>query len=224
MPKETFSIPAGATDRYVFTTNVVKLIVTNGAKWKVPEEKITRLNTSFLDYSVKFSVANNRNTQSPAATAARNAAGEVVVADVNDIYTHYLLNNEDLSTEDREALHIHQTGGGGTASLAPDTTPVIAFTSEEIGALRLVYSDSSKPGTHAKPDNVAFCELRYSIGSATAPATPADCPESANISRSHAAIQFAPEQRGKTIYAFARWVNRNGKTGPWSGMVTALVP
>ncbi len=68
-----------------------------------------------------------------------------------------------------------------------------------------------------------FCELRYQVGG-TAPATPADCNETANISRSHAALQFEPEDRGKAVYLFARWTNRNGKTGPWGGMLTGLVP
>ena len=133
------------------------------------------------------------------------------------------MNNDAITSADKEALHIHESAGGGSISPAPITTPFITLTSEEIGALRVIYSDSSAPGTHYKPTNVAFCELWYQIGG-TAPATPTDCNQSANISRSHAPLQFAPEHRGKAVYAFARWVNRNGKTGPWSGMVTALVP
>jgi len=223
MSQETFSNPSGSTAQHDFAANAVTLITPKAKDWGVPDERVTKMTASFADYDAKYAVTSNPTTRSPAATASRNATWEVMNADLNDVYKHYLLNNDAISPADKEALHIHETGGGGSISPTPITTPFITLTSEEIGALRVVYSDSSAPGTHYKPDNVAFCELWYQIGG-TAPATPTDCNESANISRSHAPLQFAPADRGKAVYVFARWVNRNGKTGPWSGMVTALVP
>ncbi len=223
MSLETFSIPAGPTAQHEFAANAVKLITTNASAWNIPAEKVTKLTASFADYDAKYAVTSNPSTQSPAATVARNTAWEVLDVDLNDSYKHYLLNNDAISSADKEALHIHNSSGGGPSTTAPTTTPIISLTIEEIGALRINYSDSSAPGTHYKPDNVAFCEVWYQVGG-TAPLTPADCNESTNISRSHTPIQFAPEQRSKMVYAFARWVNKNGKVGPWSGMVAAIVP
>jgi len=223
MSQETFSIPSGPSAQHGFAANAVKLVTINAKDWGVSDAKVTKLTASFTDYDTKYSVTNNPITRSPAATTARNTAWEVVNIDLNDVYKHDLLNNDAITSADKEALHIHVSAGGGAITPAPTTTPIVSLTSEEIGALHVVYSDSSAPGTHYKPDNVVFCELYYQIGG-TAPVTPAECNQSANISRSHAPLQFAPENRGKAVYAFARWVNRNGKTGPWSGMVTALVP
>jgi hypothetical protein len=223
MSQETFSIPSGPTAQHEFAANAVTLITPKAVDWGVPAEKVTKMTASFTNYDAKYGITSNPTTRSPTATTARNAAWEVLIVDLNDVYKHYLLNNDAITSADKEALHIHESAGGGSITPAPITTPFVTLTSEEIGALRVIYSDSSAPGTHYKPDNVVFCELWYQIGG-TAPATPAECPESANISRSHAPLQFAPEHRGKAVYAFARWVNRNGKTGPWSGMVTALVP
>jgi hypothetical protein len=56
------------------------------------------------------------------------------------------------------------------------------------------------------------------------PVTASDCHDRNYVSRSHASITFENEQRGKILYAFARWVNKNGKYGPWSGMISALIP
>jgi len=223
MSQETFSIPSGPTAQREFAANAVKLITPKAKDWDVPDERVTKLTASFASYDAFYAVTINPTTRSPAATTARNAAWEVVKVDLNDVYKHYLLNNDAIIPADKEALHIHESASGSTITPAPTTTPLVTLTSEEIGALRVVYSDSSAPGTHYKPDNVAFCELWYQIGG-TAPATPTECNESANISRSHSPLQFDPEYRGKAVYAFARWVNRNGKTGPWSGIVTALVP
>jgi len=223
MSQETFSISSGPNAQHEFAANAVKLVTPKAKEWGVPDALVTKLTASFTNYDAKYVITSNPSTRSPAATTARNTAWEVVKADLNDLYKHYLLNNDAITPDEKDALHINESAGGGVSTPAPNTMPIVALASEEIGALRVIYSDSSVPGTHYKPDNVAFCELRYQIGG-TAPATPADCNNSANISRSHAAIQFEPQDRGKAVYLFARWVNRNGKTGPWSGILTGLVP
>ena len=223
MSQETFSIPFGPSVQHEFAANAVKLVTAKAKEWDVPDAMVTKLTASFTNYDAKYATTSNPITRSPAATTARNTAWEVVKADLNDLYKHYLLNNDAITPDEKEALYINESAGGGAVTPAPSTMPIVVLTSEGSGALHVIYSDSSAPGTHYKPDNVVFCELRYQVGG-TAPATPADCNETANITRSHAALQFEFQDRGKTVYLFARWVNRNGKTGPWSNMQTGLVP
>ena len=223
MAKETYSIPNAPNDRYDFERNVISLSKTNAAVWGIPDTVITNLTTLQAAYEIEYNVANNKNTQSPAVTAARDAAWEPLKESLSDLYNHYLINNNSISVSDKDALFIHYSGtGGGKSAPAPTTTPLITLLSEEISVLHVVYSDSTTPGKHYKPDNVAFCELAYLVG--TAPSSVSDCTERINVSRSHKAIVFSESQRGKIIYAFARWVNRNGKFGPWSGISTALIP
>ena len=42
--------------------------------------------------------------------------------------------------------------------------------------------------------------------------------------RSPHKFAFPPEQRGKTVYLAARWQNRRGELGPWSAIVSAIIP
>jgi hypothetical protein len=35
---------------------------------------------------------------------------------------------------------------------------------------------------------------------------------------------FDPEQRGQTVYISGRWQNRRGELGPWSDIVSAIIP
>ena len=224
MSKETYSIPAAPTARYDFERNAIDLFIANATRWGIPPEKLTAITDKKTDYELKYSITNNRSTQSPAATAAREAAWALLENDLIDLYDHHVLNNDAISVNDKEALHIHQMGSGGNSSAAaPTTTPVVTLAVEEISVLHPVFTDSATPGTHSKPANVAFCEINYKLD-APAPTTPSDCTERANFTRSHEAIVFTPAQRGKTVYGFARWVNRNGKTGPWSGLFTAIIP
>ena len=223
MSKETYSTPTSPSACYDFEKDIISLCVLNAIAWGIPPEKITAITALRTDYELKYGITSNRSTQSPAATAAREAAWSSLKDGLIDLFNHYLLNNDAISVEDKEALHIHLTaGGGGSVSPAPTSTPIISLTAEEISVLHVVYADSASPASRSKPLNVAFCEVVCKIGEL--PASPAECSERYNISRSHESIIFTPEQRGKTLYGFARWVNKNGKQGPWSGLFSAIIP
>lgn len=224
MSKETYSIPAGPTARFDFQRNAIETCTPNAVPWGISPDRLTKIIPIRADYEQKYAIANNPSTQSPAATAAREAAWEVYKPYLVDLYDHDILNNDAIPASEKDALHVHYTStGGGIPASEPTTTPVITLAAEKISVLNVIYADSATPATHSKPDNVAFCELVYKVD-APAPAGPAECSERVNIGRSHEAIVFTPDQRGKTIYAYARWVNRNGKVGPWSGVVTAIIP
>jgi len=224
MSKETYSIPTGPTARFDFQRNAITLTRAYAAAWGIAEPILLLVAGLATTYELKYAVANNKSTQSPGATTARDAAWVPLEVALIDLYDHYLVNHDAISAADKDALHIHSSvGSTGTPSVAPTSTPVVMLVSEEISVLHVVYSDSAAPGTHYKPANVAFCEINYKVGD-PAPTTVAQCVERYNIGRSHEGIVFGPEARGKMIYAYARWVNRNGKFGPWSGMVSALIP
>lgn len=224
MSQESYSIPDGPTARYSFQRDVIPLITTNATAWSVPAAKITALATKRASYELKFAAASNKSTKSPSTVAARDASWESLVIDLIDIYNHHLLNNAAIPAADRETLHINKKeGNSGIPTPAPITTPILFLVSEEISVLHAVYSDSATPTSHSKPANVAFCEICYKIGD-PAPTTVADCPTHYFISRSHEAIAFPPEMRGKTIHMFARWVNKNSKTGTWSNKISAIIP
>jgi hypothetical protein len=224
MSKETYRIPIGPTGQYDFQRNTLGYAKANAQAWGIPDTKLVRIAGLSTDYELKYALANNKNTQSPAATAARKGAWNLLEPELIDLYDHHLINNDAISIADKEALHIHGISGySGSPAPAPISTPVVTLVSEEISVLHVVYSDSAAPGTHYKPANVAFCELNYKLGE-PAPTGVEQCTERYNIARSHEGITFSSDQRGKMIYVYARWVNKNGKQGPWSGPVSALIP
>ena len=223
MPKETYTIPVNPTEFNDFQGNAIDLCMTNADAWGIPEGTMTAITVKRTDFERKYSVANNKSTRSVANTAARDAAWDLLKMDLVELYDQYILNNADIAAAEKEAMHIHFMAGGGGSTPAPSTTPIVTLTSEEISVLHVNYSDSASPGTHAKPINVAFCELWYKVGG-PASTGPNDCPARSNVSRSHERIVFEPDDRGKTVYGYAHWVNKNGKTGPWSGQITAIVP
>lgn len=224
MGQETYNIPTTPNACFDYQRNLITRCIAGATAWGITPAKLTALAPFRTAYETAFLAASNTGLQNPAATAARDASWVAYLPYIEDLLKHNILNNVAISAADKVALAIHTTGGNTTAPApAPATMPIVSLVPEEAAALHVVYADAATPSIHSKPANVAFLEVVYKFD-APAPASPAECHERINVSRSHEAIHFEPTQRGKTIYAYARWVNRNGKQGPWSGQVMAFVP
>lgn len=224
MSKESYCIPKGVFNRYNFQRDTVEQCKTNGVEWGVSPDKLTLLIARSNTYTKKYQVTANPTTQSPGATAARNTAWKELKISLIDIYDHHLINNESINIEHKKVLHINLNEEDPiVSSPPPTTTPIITLTTEGVSTLRIIYSDSDSLNTHKKPDNVVFCEICCKIGD-PAPTSIDECLTRFNISRSHQIIVFKPEERGKIIHVYPRWVNRNGKVGTFGNKVTAMIP
>jgi len=226
MITETVSIPTKLLEQYAFQETVVEMVTENATKWVILPAEVTALTAQQADYEGKYAVAANGKTQSPAVTEARNSSWEILEEMIINMYNHHLLNNPLITTDDKTALHINFTGRAPrVASDAPITTPVASFISEEIATLHVNFADSSNTGSHSKPHGVDFMEIQAKIGLASAPPASVDeCNQTFEVSRNHQAIEFAAEDRGKTIFAYARWVTATGKKSKFSGMFSGLIP
>jgi len=225
MALESFTIPDSLPERFDYQRNATEIIPGNATAWGVPAPLVEELIAAHLDYEKTCVATTNSGVHNPIATAAREKAWALLKVTLSEIYEKYLLYNDAIDSDTRIALHIHPLAGGGAGTItpAPRTTPIVTLSLQEISVLHVMYSDSATPSSHAKPDGVAFCEFAYKID-LPAPETPKDCTERFFISRSNTAMVFEPEQRAKRIYGFARWVNKNSKTGPWSDVITAIIP
>lgn len=105
MSKETYNIATNPKPSYDFQKDVISLCILRAITWGIADEKINNITTLSTDYELKYNVANNRSTQSPARFMD---SGERLI----DLFNHHLLNNDAIVPEDKKALHIHLTGGG----------------------------------------------------------------------------------------------------------------
>ncbi|MDR1130378.1 MAG: hypothetical protein LBK96_05310, partial [Prevotellaceae bacterium] len=81
----------------------------------------------------------------------------------------------------------------------------------------------SKSGRRAKPEGVHGYEIRYAI--VDAPATDwAQLVESAFSTRSTFRMAFTGKQRGKLLSFALRYENTRGVKGPWTEIMTTVIP
>jgi hypothetical protein len=76
---------------------------------------------------------------------------------------------------------------------------------------------------HGKPKGVLGAEMRWLLAE-TSPKMWSELPNNEFVTRSPLCLAFAGQDRGRWIHLAARWKNRRGKVGPWTEIISAVVP
>ena len=226
MVSESISIPTGVAAFFEFEKYVIAQCITNETLWGVPAPKLLSIASTKTVFENFYAITFNKQTRNVASTAARDQMWDKLELAIRDLFNTCLLNNPAITAEDKAALGIKITDSSQkTSGKVPVTTPVTSFTSEEISVLHVIIADSNNTDSHAKPHGIGYMEIAAKLDIATAaPASVADCTLRYHVSRNHEPIEFEDTERGKTFFAYSRWVKTNGDSSPWSGMVSAIIP
>jgi hypothetical protein len=113
-------------------------------------------------------------------------------------------------------------GGGGGHNPDPDNYPDYNIDTSVIRRLGIHFYDHGSK-SHAKPHGVHGAEVCWAI-LGTAPLSVDELIHSAFDTRSPFTLDFSESERGKTVWFCLRWENTTGKKGPWSEIVSAIIP
>jgi hypothetical protein len=113
-------------------------------------------------------------------------------------------------------------GRGNASNPSPKKRPDFGIDSSMIRRLTIRYRDQDAT-SRAKPHGVHGVEIRWAI----LDAAPTDISELINSSfdtRSPFTLEFAEHERGKTVWFCLRWESTTGEKGPWSEIISAIIP
>ena len=223
---ETISFPTTISACFDFEQFIIDMATANATDWGVDDTKLTKMASVRTVYEKWYKVTVNKQNRCMSATSSRNQAWGILKNDLIDLFNTSLLYNPAISNEDKTSMGIKLTDTTKkSAGRKIISSPLVLFSSEETSILHVVYSDSNNIELHAKPEGIGFLELAAKIDVATAaPDSVAECLLRYHISRSHEPIIFDNADRGKTFFAYTRWVTTNGNSGPWSGLVSGIIP
>ena len=132
-----------------------------------------------------------------------------------------LRSNTRLTDDERRALGIHIRDTKPTPTPAPTSFPVVAIDTSMMRRLTISFRDSATKSA-AKPKGVHGAEIKWLIVSEKPLVE--DLINSAFDTRTPYTLEFADDQRGKTVWVCLRWENTRGEKGPWGDMESAIVP
>jgi hypothetical protein len=126
-----------------------------------------------------------------------------------------------VTDDDRRAMGIY-IDPSHHPNPEPDTTVEFEIDTGVIRCLSVRFHDAGST-SRAKPHGVHGAEIRWAILAAP-PQKVDDLTNSAFDTRSPYTFRFEENQRGQTVFFCLRWENTTGQKGPWSEIVSAIIP
>jgi hypothetical protein len=126
-----------------------------------------------------------------------------------------------VTDDDRMAVGIYPPAPP-TPSPVPKKIPLIVVDTSTVRVLVFGFHDDDTK-SHAKPHGVHGMEMKWGILESP-PKSIDELIHSSFDTKSPLPLTFSEEERGRTVYFCGRWENTRGEKGPWSLIMTAIVP
>ena len=132
------------------------------------------------------------------------------------------MHNPQVTDADRKSMGLPVYDRKPTPVTPPTTRPEIEVRFTQIMEHFLHVRDSESKSS-AKPPHVIGFEIWRRVGGDTEP-TYDEMQFVEMATRSPHLVQYGAADRSKTVSYASRWVNSRGEKGPWSEIVSAIVP
>ncbi len=219
--ENTLSIPDLASEFDLYQKNAVAIFIAKAVAYGILSAAITNLAPMTAKWNGYVSACEMDSTKGVSATENRNLYQPIYAAAIRSIIELYLLDNVDVLPADALTLNIHTSTGKKTSIPAPTSTVIAKVKYMEALAMYFLFTDSVS-GKRKRPKGVVFVELAY-IVDVVPPLSVAVCMGRVFVNRSNNKVTFASTDVGKKAYCFGRYVNSNGKCGPWCAMFSATI-
>jgi hypothetical protein len=192
-------------------------------RFGIPDDVWKELLDMQADYQNKYRVAYNPETHTPSAIERRREVRKVYEARLRIVIKGYITYNPTVADDERKdlGLPVHKTGH--TPSPVATEAPDVEVDISTIGWLFIYFFMRGGRHKNRKPAGQHGVEVAWLISNMP-PARWAELTHSTVDTRSPFRISFENDQRGKTVYFALRWENTRGERGPWSEIMSAIIP
>ncbi|MDR0582479.1 MAG: hypothetical protein LBG31_05915 [Prevotellaceae bacterium] len=216
-------IPRKDKDLLTWTTNFLAVLASILPRIEFPAEEHAALTALLNTFRAKLAIADAPATRTKAAVQDKNDARDALVEKTRQSTNEYLTFNHRVTNGDRDnlGLPIHKK----TRTDAPVATdaPDCDVNTAVAGQVTFYYYPKGGKRSSAKPDGQHGAEFAWAI--LEAPTTDwNDLTHSSFDTDPPLTLKFEGPDRGKTLYYAIRWENTRGLKGPWSPIVSVIIP
>ncbi|MDR0560148.1 MAG: hypothetical protein LBG92_08245 [Prevotellaceae bacterium] len=215
-------IPSRDVDFLQWTNNFMNYLGSALTRLNFPEDKYQSLVLLQSDFEQQLTAAKTPATRTSLSVKAKNVARSVLEKELRQYIKAYLTYSVDITDVDRNGLGLPVHKTSRTPSPVAETYPDYEIDSRVIRRLTVHFFDSTNR-SKAKPAGQHGAEIRWGIFDA--PPTSIDAlSHSVFDTRTPMTLSFDENQRGKVVYFCLCWENTRGEKGPWSEIISAVVP
>ncbi|MDR0754368.1 MAG: hypothetical protein LBF04_03165 [Prevotellaceae bacterium] len=216
-------IPRADNKFLVWLKTMVAYLLTKATEWGVPRDDVNEIETLTADFETALETTENPLTRTKVAIQVKNDARKVVESKTRVLLKAYVTYNPAVSDADREAMGLPIHKNKRTPAPVASTYPDFDVDSSVIRRLTIHFYDQGSKKSKAKPAGQHGAEIRWVI-SDTPIIDVEDLSHSAFDTHTPFTLEFQGHERGKTVYLCLCWENTRGEKGPWSEIVSAIIP
>ncbi|MDR0699041.1 MAG: hypothetical protein LBG28_07480 [Tannerella sp.] len=221
MPNFDF-LPRKEAEFYAWVIVFFTYLLANLSRFGISSSVISPLTSLRDDFMTKYNVAIEPSTRTKATVLAKNNAMNALKNGLRAFIREYLSFNHLVTDVDKDNLGLPIRKTSHTPIPIPTTYPWFMVDSSIIRVLIIHFRDILSE-YRAKSFGVHGAEIKWGF-SDTLIINPDDLPHSSFDTRSPFRLEFKGEERGKTVWFCLWWENTRGEKGPWSEIVSAIVP
>jgi len=213
-------IPRKDSELTDWGSNFAAIVAEFSDKWGIPETEVVALQNALANFSTLEKKASGKDKTS-GVIADKNKAKKILVNNIRDMVKFRLMNP--IITDGQRVdlgLHLHDTKP--TTIPVPTHSPEIAIEIADLRRLRINFHEPDSD-SKAKPYGVNGAVILYSVLEEP-PASVDRLAHSVLATRTPHILAFTDQERGHTVYIAVCWQNERGQKGPFSAIVSALVP
>jgi hypothetical protein len=204
-----------------YVVNFLKYLFQMLTRVGFPETVYQQLAALRNTFAEKLAIADEPATRTKVTIEEKNAVRSQLETVLRQAIAEYLTRNHLLTDADRDALGLPIHKSSHTPVPPATTFPWIKVNTSLIR--HLIFDYGSSETSKAKPAGQHGIELAWVIAD-TKPANVSELTHSQFDTRSPLTLEFQEEDRGKTFWFAVRWENTTGQKGPWSEIMSAIIP
>jgi hypothetical protein len=201
--------------------NFLAYLILNAAIWRIEPESYKEIESLAIAYEaayVKLEDPNHGKADVLLKTKCRTALEKAIRPFIKE----YIANNHLISDKDRIHLGVTVRDPNPTPTPVSDKPPFIIIVLLSAGVILIKFGDI-ETGKRGKPLGQTGAELAYAILD-NKPEDWDELSHSIFSTRSPFRLSFKGTERGKILYFALRWQNTRGEKGPWSEIMSVIIP
>jgi hypothetical protein len=215
-------IPRNDLSFLTWLLNLILYIIKGGlSRFNIPDADFNDLQAKATDFEQKLKVADEPDTRTKAAVLAKTEARKVAEKTAREFINEHLAYNKLVSDADRENMQIPVHKGGHKPAPIAGEAPYV--TASGHGARRIRFEFGESATSKAKPAGQHGIEIAWVI-SDTPPTSYADLVHSSFATHSPLILSFDLADAGKRLWFAVRWENTTGAKGPWTEIMSVVIP
>ncbi len=215
-------VPRTDADFNLFQANLLAILQPNIAIWGILPADFTTLTTSQSPWTTAFAKASNKQNRTSADVQAKDDARHAYEKTLRNFVAQWLARNPKVPDSERERMGLTVRDTKRTLAAAIALGHPTASVNFSVRLQHTIHFTDANSSNKAKPEGVHGCEIWCKIGDPM-PKDATELTYLATDTRTPYIATFTGAEAGKTVHYWLRWVNNNGKPGPWSSLVSAMV-